>query len=103
MKAESSWIHRSSFIVHRSSLPSGYAAIDGLGLLGDHVPAEGRIHCGPPVAAHPAAAVMICKERTDTPTNTVRVVIDLQAIDPVPDELGRPAAFGTDNGLEGTP
>ena len=98
---EESTIHPSSFILHPSD--SGDAGVDGFGLLGDAVPAEGGIDGGSTVASHPTAAAVIGQQRAQTPGYRVGRVVHLHAVDAVPDELGRSAALGADNGLVGRP
>src|SRR5262245_47116824 len=92
-------IHPSAFSLYSSLL----RGIHRLGLLGDHVPAKRGIDRRAAVAAHPAAAVVVRQQRADAPAHGIDIVIDLQPIHPVPDEFGRPAAFGADDRLVGTP
>src|SRR5947209_10899113 len=82
-----------------SGWDSGHAGVDLLGLFGDAVPAEHGIHRGAAIAAHPATAIVVRQERAETPGDGIRRVVDLQAVDSMPDELGRTAALGADDRL----
>src|SRR5690242_18790359 len=96
-------VFKSSIIILKSAIGLGDAGVDGFGLLGDAVPTEGGIDGGPSVAAHATAATEVGQKRSQAPGDRVGRIIDLQAIDAVPDEFGWSSALGADNRLVGRP
>src|SRR5208337_5088774 len=82
---------------------SSDAPVDHLRLLGDAVPTERGVDRGPPVPAHPAAAVVVADQGPQAPGHRLRRVIDVEPVDLVPDELGGAAPLRAHHGLVGRP
>src|SRR5690349_10515451 len=72
-------------------------------VVGDCVPAESRLHSDSSVVSHPSGPFEVREQSSESPGYRVRIRIDLKAVDFMPDELGRTAAIGGDDGFTRTP